>query len=203
MDSIKYLACIMVYQTFCMGNYTADNCEKCVIKKMINGYSCPTANRTTEHSNVPHHLCSHHCVSVGQWSMLSYHINKAVCLLYKDICVELVDDEGQVISSIILNRSSPHACISWPPYQGNIPAGEWLRHPMTAFFFAKLALCEGNPPVTAEFPPQKPVTRSSAVFFDLRRNKRLGKQSRRWWFETPSPSLWRQGDVNGWYVAMK
>ena len=134
MDSIKYLACIMVCQTFCMGDHTASNCEKCVTKKIINGYSCPTANRTTEHSNVPHHLCSHHCVSVVQWSMLSCHINKAVCLLYKDISVELVDDEGQVFSSIIFNRSSPNACISWLPYQGNIPAGEWLRHPMRAFF---------------------------------------------------------------------
>ena len=28
-------------------------------------------------------------------------------------------------------------------------------------------------------------------FFDLRLNKRLSKQSRSWWFETPSSSLWR------------
>ena len=37
----------------------------------------------------------------------------------------------------------------------------------------------------------KPVTRSFDVFFDLRLNKRLSKQSRGWWFETPSRSLWR------------
>ena len=30
------------------------------------------------------------------------------------------------------------------------------------------------------------------VFFDLHLNKRLSKQSRGWWFETPSRSLWRQ-----------
>ena len=29
------------------------------------------------------------------------------------------------------------------------------------------------------------------VFFDLRLNKRLSKQSWSWWFETPSRSLWR------------
>ena len=28
-------------------------------------------------------------------------------------------------------------------------------------------------------------------YFDLRPNKRLGKQSRGWWFETLSPPLWR------------
>ena len=42
-----------------------------------------------------------------------------------------------------------------------------------------------------EFPAQRPVTRSFDVFFDLRLNKRLSKQSWGWWFETPSCSLWR------------
>ena len=42
-----------------------------------------------------------------------------------------------------------------------------------------------------EFPAQRPVTRSFDVFFDLRLNKRLSKQSWGWWFETPPWSLWR------------
>ena len=42
-----------------------------------------------------------------------------------------------------------------------------------------------------EFPAQRPVTRSFDVFFDERLNKRLSKQPRGWWFETPSWSLWR------------
>ena len=58
-------------------------------------------------------------------------------------------------------------------------------------FSALLALCAGNSPVTGEFPAQRPVTRSFDVFFDLRFNKRLSKQSWGWWFETPSRSLWR------------
>ena len=33
---------------------------------------------------------------------------------------------------------------------------------------ASLTLCEGNPPVTGEFPSQRPVTRSHDGFFDLR-----------------------------------
>ena len=40
-------------------------------------------------------------------------------------------------------------------------------------------------------PPQRPVTRNFDVFFDLRLNKRLSKQSWGWWFETPSRPLWR------------
>ena len=46
-------------------------------------------------------------------------------------------------------------------------------------FSALLAICEGNPPVTGGFPSQRPVTRSFDVFFDLRLDKRLSKQSRR------------------------
>ena len=38
---------------------------------------------------------------------------------------------------------------------------------------------------------RSPVARSFDVFFDLRLNKRLSKQSRRRLFETPSSSLWR------------
>ena len=33
-------------------------------------------------------------------------------------------------------------------------------------------------------------------FFDLRLNKRMSKQSRCWWFETPSRPLWRQCNEN-------
>ena len=66
----------------------------------------------------------------------------------------------------------------------------WWRHQMETLS-ALLALCEGNLPVTGRFPSQRPVTRSFDVFFDLRVNKRLSKQSRRRWFETLSRSLWR------------
>ena len=45
-------------------------------------------------------------------------------------------------------------------------------------------------PLCGEFtghPTEKPVTRGFDVFFDLRPNKRLSKQSWGWWFETPLP----------------
>ena len=52
-------------------------------------------------------------------------------------------------------------------------------------------VCAGNSPVTGQFPTQRSVTRSFDVFFDLRMNKQLSKQSWGWWFETSSCSLWR------------
>ena len=56
-------------------------------------------------------------------------------------------------------------------------------------FSALLAACAGISPATGEFPSQIPEPRSFDVFFDLRLNKRLSKQSRRRWFETPLHSL--------------
>ena len=66
----------------------------------------------------------------------------------------------------------------------------WWRHQMETFS-ALLAICAGNSPVPGEFPAQMPVTRSFDVFFYLRLNKRLSKQSWGWRFETLSCSLWR------------
>ena len=66
----------------------------------------------------------------------------------------------------------------------------WWRHQMETVF-SLLALCAGNSPVPGEFPAQRPVTRRFDIFFDLRLNKRLSKQSRGCWFETPSRPLWR------------
>ena len=72
----------------------------------------------------------------------------------------------------------------------SVLAMPWWRHQMETFS-ALLAICAGNSPVNGEFPGQRPVTRSFDVFFELRLNKRLSKQSRGWWFETLSRPLWR------------
>ena len=72
--------------------------------------------------------------------------------------------------------------------------GSWWRHQMETFS-ALLAICAGNSSVPGEFPAQRPVTRSFDVFFDLRLNKRLSKQSWGWWFETLSCPLWRHRNV--------
>ena len=70
----------------------------------------------------------------------------------------------------------------------------WWRNQMETFS-ALLAICAGNSPVPGEFPAQRPVTRSFDVFFDLRLNKPLSKQSWGWWFETLSRPLWRHCNV--------
>ena len=94
---------------------------------------------------------------------------------------------GSIIGNLSVFQGAPSE--SCTTHDGVI----WWRHQMGTFS-ALLALCAGHSPVTGvtgEFPSQRPVTRSFAVFFDLCLNKRFSKQSRRWWFETPSCSLWR------------
>ena len=76
----------------------------------------------------------------------------------------------------------------------------WWRHQMETFS-ALLAICADNSPVSGEFSTQRPVTRSFDVFFDLRLNKRLSKQSWGWWFETLWRPLWRhRNDLRKYYI---
>ena len=73
-----------------------------------------------------------------------------------------------------------HLCIikhlSGRPIKNGIESVPWWRHQMETFS-ALLAICAGNSPVPGEFPAQRPVTRSFDIFFDVRLNKRLSKQS--------------------------
>ena len=86
--------------------------------------------------------------------------------------------------------------------KSNTKCYPWWSHEMETFSTI-LALCEWNPPVTGAFPSQSPVTWSFDVLFDLRLNKRFSKQSRHWWFEMPSCSLWCHCNDIYIYLAIK
>ena len=88
-------------------------------------------------------------------------------------------------ASPVVHLVTPLLCVSLSMNtQPSVPAIET--------FSALLAICGGNSPFTGEFPAQRPVMRSFDVFFDLRPNKRMSKQSWGWWFETSSRPLWRR-----------
>ena len=98
-------------------------------------------------------------------------------------------------------RSSVGPYIYWADaWMINCPFA-WWRHQMETFS-ALLAICAGNSPVTGEFPIQRPVTRSFDVYFDLRPNERLSKQSWGWWFETLSSPLWRHRNGIGVLMSL-
>ena len=71
--------------------------------------------------------------------------------------------------SVASKRSNCTIALSYP----------WWRHSIETFS-TLLAICVGNSPVTGEFHAQRPVTRRFDVFFDLRLNNRLSKQSWGW-----------------------
>ena len=66
----------------------------------------------------------------------------------------------------------------------------WWRHQMKRFP-RHWPFVRGIHRSPVNFPAQRPVIRSFGVFFDLRPNEQLSKQSWGWWFETPSRLLWR------------
>ena len=53
----------------------------------------------------------------------------------------------------------------------------WWRHQMETFSALLAPLCGEFTAVTGDFPAQRPEARSFDIFFDLRQNKRLSKQS--------------------------
>ena len=96
-------------------------------------------------------------------------------------------------SNYFLIYSTFYVCYLWIHVMTSSNENTWWRHHMKTFS-ALQALCAGNSPVTGEFPAQRPVTRSFDVFFDLRLNKLLSKQSWGRWSETQSSPLWRHSN---------
>ena len=128
-------------------------------------------------------------------------------VLYGRLCndnLTLICGPGKLVWSWwfrewLLTCSTPRLYLNqcWFIYQSFMkkPVGhEWIPLMMTSsngnIFRVTGHLC-GEFTGPGEFPTQRPVTRSFDVYFDLRLNKWLSKQSWGWWFETLSCSLWR------------
>ena len=116
----------------------------------------------------------HKAMSLNLWTSINL-TSSATCMQYR-ICPKVILNSNLV------------------KYHSSVTSISVIKSFMTSSngnISALLALCEGLPPITGEFPSHRPVTRSFDVFFDLSLNKLLSKQSRRRWFETSSCSLWR------------
>ena len=93
---------------------------------------------------------------------------------------------------------SDHQSSASLAFVGEFTGDRWIlrgNSPVTGEFSAQRASNAGNVSIWwrhhMEIVSQKSVTRGFDVYFRLLLNKRLSKQSRRRWFETPSRSLWR------------
>ena len=114
-----------------------------------------------------HHLGVHHLTSVCLWPVIPTDIHDRIV--------------------VVIRAQHPVVAI----YIWRAKAKIIMMTPSMEAFFALLAICAGTSPATGEFAAQWPVTRDFDVFFDLRLNNRLSKQSQGWLFETPSCPLWR------------
>ena len=135
--------------------------------------------------NIVSHIHSSH--DIGKFNVRTMWFDTVMNILVnKNMIVTSNTDEASEIMA--LSRS----CLTFKAHQElvwSLPLSLLLT--MTSSKgkkIALLALCARNSPVTGEFPSQRPVKRSFDVFYDLRLNKRLSKQSWGWWFETPSRS---------------
>ena len=120
------------------------------------------------------------------WTAQSFHI----CSVMR-IMRNISTNSFNICSAIrVMRNICISHCRQLGHYGGRSWHVPWWHHQMETFS-ALLAICAGNSPVPGEFPAQRPVTRSFDVYFDLRLNKRLSKQSWGWWFGTSSCPLWR------------
>ena len=119
------------------------------------------------------------------------HVIACLCWLYQTMFLK-----GVLASPQRNFRVFRTGCIydEWCAVHIVCVSNSWLRHQMNVLSTI-LALCEGNPPISGGFSSQRPLTWSFDDFFALRLNKRLSKQSRHRWFETPSRPLWRHCNV--------
>ena len=123
-----YHTLLVLYIIFGPGVCTKNLRYTLIAKKVLNGYYCPSDTQTFYLSHVPRHVCTHYCVSEVQCSMMSYHVNRGICMIHKENCVVMVQSTEQVFSYMMLYRQQNHGCISWLPYGGSIPEGQRLVH---------------------------------------------------------------------------
>ena len=127
---------------------------------------------------------------------MSFHFTHFPCDDWENIHFVLLSSSNRKYEQFIHCLGLGHetmvcaVCLSIFSWTRSVPiVTRWCYQMET--FSTLLVICAGNSPVPGEFPAQRPVTRSFDVFFDLRLNKRLSKQSWGWWFDSLSRILWR------------
>ena len=122
------------------------------------------------HFKLLKNVCNERHVALGLMDLRIYHI------------LQWMGFPGPVIGAPCLHKAT---------VMGHCPhcTGFMMTSSNGNIFRVTGPLC-GEFTCPGEIPAQRPVTRSSDVFFDLRQNKRLSKQLWGRWFETLSRPLW-------------
>ena len=133
--------------------------------------------------SAPSHYLNH-CKLIGNYNIIKNKFQWS-STQYQTICIR--ENQFKNVVCLGLNTKYTRSVVTIHVSQNfhfHIICYSWWRHEMETFF-ALLGICTGDSPVPGKFPAQRPVTQSFDVFFDLRLNKQLSKQSWGWWFEAP------------------
>ena len=137
------------------------------------------------------------CFSLSEWTTVA----KRNCIPFRSSCIYWsVLTEGNCICYTVMygiNAFLQSAIMYYWHVADLCAACWWSGNILTVF--RPFSICRVHDDatkwkhfrVTGHLCAQRPVTRSFHVFFDLRLNKLLSKQSWGWWFETQSHPLWR------------
>ena len=135
--------------------------------------------------------------TAGTWNSRKNEIvNLGIHLIFKAVSYHLLWDDihqtvfvSQVLYLFIYKQYIHLPVFIKPVISYNVMRLTMMTSANRKIFHITGPLC-GNSPVSRDFPSKRAVMKGF-VFFDLRPNKQLSKQSRRRWFEMPSCSLWR------------
>ena len=105
------------------------------------------------------------------------------------------------------NSTRPNTEFGIENNPGTLDSGCWPNLLLAIMTSSNGNIFRVTGPLCGEFTGHRwiPLTKASDaeldVFFDLGLNKRSSKQSKRWWFETPSCSLWRHRNGHKGFFA--
>ena len=119
-------ALMIIYCIMWTMAWTERHCINYDINKTIVNYRCPDDFETVRVTHVSRHVCRLYCTAKVQCRMLSFDEKNHSCLIYKEVCVEIIKYLG--FSSLLLQDVTKRACISWIPYEGIIPLDERIIH---------------------------------------------------------------------------
>ena len=155
---------------------------------------------------VHHAVKPHHDTSSVKWYK-SQHSLKWICRHFDEIVTSCIKNCNATISYAASDENSVTMTLSFQYSNGHDSTlfRLWIAKDSSQLMMtssnrnisALLSLCAGNPPVTGDFLAQRPMTRSFDIFFDLRLNKRLTKQTWGGWFEMSTHPLWRHCNARG------
>ena len=145
---------------------------------------------------LPHNRDIYITSMAEKWIVWAYYKMLCITMMSHDIYSVEITDNPIIFNSLLrlpandLSKVRITSIRRWP-----LILYTYIMTSSNGNISALLAMYAWNTPVTGEFPAQRPITRSFDVFFDLRLNERLSKQSWGWWFKTPSRSLQRHSNV--------